>query len=86
MIRKAYFGTFSLVLLILHLLGAGLHLAGIIPYFYTLFYPMFALLAFLMAVVGYFEKDKMKWPSIVAGLASLGFLVHWVVALISRMA
>ena len=85
MMRTAYFGTNAMILMAIHGLLFGLDLAGIFPYVATLFYPMFVLIALMIAVVGFFQKDEVKWPAIVGGLIAVGMLVYWVIALVARL-
>ncbi|MEM0998873.1 MAG: hypothetical protein AAGN35_17575 [Bacteroidota bacterium] len=85
MMRRAYFGTNALILLGIHVLLVVLDVAGVITYFRTLFYPMFNLLALMLAVLGLLERDKQKGPSIIA-LIGLGLsLAFWVIALFLRL-
>ena len=85
MIRRAYFGTFAGLFLLLNF-GLGLlHVLEVFPFFFTLFYPLFCLLPLLMAVVGWREKDSLKWPAVVVMLVAAAALLHWTVALLMRL-
>jgi hypothetical protein len=85
MMRNAYFGTNALFLLAFHILMIILDLAGVIPYVRTLFYPMFNVLALMLAVLGLFERDKKKLPSLIATIVWAGSLLFWVAALLIRL-
>lgn len=83
--RGAWFGKNALVLLGIHGMLAGIGLAGLFPYFHTLFYAMFLLLSFLLGLMGYFERDCLKWPGLLAMVISGGLFVHWLIMLIIRL-
>jgi hypothetical protein len=85
MMRRAYFGTNALILLGFHAVLIVLDLAGVIPYLRTLFYPMFNLIALGIAVLGWFERDKFKTPSIAATLVWSASLIFWIAALVIRI-
>lgn len=85
MIRRAYFGIFAAFVLLGNAAIALLHVLGVFPYFYTLFYPLFCLMPLLMALVGWREKDELKWPSIAVFVLSLAALLHWLLALFGRL-
>lgn len=83
--RKAYYGFNAAIILAFHSGVALLHLAGIVPYFHTVFYPLFCLFAILLAVVGWKEKDKLKWPGLLVSVLGLAMLIHWAVMLVLRI-
>ncbi|MEM7038655.1 MAG: hypothetical protein AAF570_16840 [Bacteroidota bacterium] len=85
MMRNAYFGTNALILLGFHVLIFILDLAGMFPYVKTLFFPMFNLILLSLAVLGAVQRDKMKWPSLLALVGGLGMLTYWVVMLVLRL-
>lgn len=83
--RKAYFGMWTLFMVAL-LSGLGLlHWLEVYPFFYTVFFPMFCMLGIMAGMVGFFEKDKTKWPSLVGGLLSIAGLLAWIIVLILRL-
>lgn len=83
--RKAYFGLNAAILLTFHLLVVLMQVAGWFTYFQTVLYPLLCLVITLMAVVGWKEKDKVKWPGAVVSVVGLGLLIHWVVALVTSI-
>lgn len=85
MMRRAYFGTNSLILLGFHLVLITLDLNGLFPYVKTLFFPMLNLIALMLAILGWLERDKMKAPSVIATLLWAGSLIFWVAALVIRL-
>lgn len=85
MLKKAWFGGNSIIVLAFHLLIVGADFLGWFQYFRTLFYPMFLFIAIMLAAVGLFERDKKKWPGIIGLLVGLGLLVHWIVMLVMRL-
>jgi hypothetical protein len=85
MMRTAYFGINALILLGIHTVAFFLDLADVFPYTRTLFFPLFSLMPLMMGAVGWYEKDKQKWPAILATVIAFGMLVFWVVLLVSRL-
>lgn len=84
MIKKAPLGSRAFYLLVFHGVLCLVGALGVFPFFHTVFYPVFPLMATVACVVAFFERDRTKWPSAVVGLVGLGLLVHWVVMLIVR--
>lgn len=82
--KNAAFGTLALVLIGFNLAAGLLHILKVFPYFFTLFYPLFCLLAMLTSIMGYFERDKRKTLSLLTGILALALLGHWIAALILR--
>lgn len=60
-------------------------MAGIFPYFYTLFFPLFSLLGGMMGAVGFFEKDRSKWQGLVSMILGFGSGVIWIVLFVVRL-
>ena len=85
MMRKAYLGLNALILLVLHTGIFALDLMDLFPYSRTVFFPMLCLLPLLMGIVGWYEKDRLKWPAILATLISLAMITYWIIALILRL-
>jgi hypothetical protein len=85
MMRNAYFGVNALIVLGFHTVACLLDVAEVFPYSRTLFFPLFSLMAMVMGVVGWREKDKKKWPAIAASLIGLGMIILWIVLLVSRL-
>lgn len=67
-----------------NVLVAMLHVAGIFPYFYTLFYPLFCIFPLLLGLLGWLERDELKWPGAVATFVAGGMLLHWLLAFLWR--
>lgn len=85
MMRRAYFGTNSLILLGFHALLIVLDVAGVMPYMRTLFFPMLNLMALMLAILGWKERDKFKKPAQIATLVWIASIIFWIVALIVRV-
>jgi hypothetical protein len=85
MMRKAYLGMNALFILTFHSAVMVVEVIGYVPYSRTLFFPMLVLLPLLLGIMGWKEKDKLKWPAIVAVLLSAGLLIFWVIVLILRL-
>lgn len=85
MMRKAYLGMNALFILIFHGGVMVVEALGYVPYSRTLFFPMVLIFPLLMGIVGFWEKDKVKAPAILAALIALGMLVYWAVMLASRL-
>ena len=83
--KNSLFGTYSLIILGFHLIILGTDLIGLFPYFRTFFYPWTLLMAFLLALLGFAERDKKKVLAGIGGTISLGLLLHWVIVLVIRM-
>lgn len=83
--RRAYFATNAFFVLLLNGLVVLFHVFGVFPYFHTLFYPLFCFFPLLMALVGWIERDKLKWPGAVVTFLAAGMLIHWLLALLGRM-
>lgn len=83
--RRAYFGTNSLILLGFHAILLILDVTGVIPYIRTLFFPMLNIMALMLAILGWKERDKFKKPAQIATLLWIGSMIFWVVALVVRI-
>lgn len=83
--RNAWFGGNAIYVLGFNGLVSLLHVFEVFPYFYTLFYPLFCLLALLIAVMGVWERDKNKTPGWIASVLAFGALTHWIVMLVIRL-
>lgn len=85
MMRRAYFGTNALILIGFHLVLVGLDLLQVFPYVATMFYPMLNIMGLVLSIMGYLERDKVKWPSLVSGIVLVLSLTFWIVALVLRL-
>ena len=83
--RNAWYGINSLIILLFNGLVSLLHVLEVFPYFYTLFYPLFCLLALLIAIVGLAERDKKRVFAWIGVFAASAMLIHWVIALLIRV-
>ena len=75
-------GLFSLTLILINGLLMLLHLFQVIFYFYTVFYALFSLWAFLMGLLGWAEYDKNRMLAIVGTLLGGGMFLHWLIVLV----
>ena len=77
--KGAPLGFAALLLLGFHgflaLLGEALN---IFPFFHTVFYPVFPLFALLASLVALRERDRSKWISLTVAVVALALLIHWV--------
>ncbi|HHG83653.1 MAG TPA: hypothetical protein ENJ82_02795 [Bacteroidetes bacterium] len=85
MMRRAFFGTNALILLAFHLILILLDVFQVLPYVATLFYVMINIMALMLAVLGYWERDKLKFPGLIGLILGSGALIFWVVALVLRI-
>jgi hypothetical protein len=85
MMRRAYFGTNSLILFGLHAILIVLDVTGVVPYMRTMFFPMLNFLALMLAILGWKERDKFKTPSKIATVLWIASMIFWIVALVIRM-
>jgi|GEM_PF-5255857 len=83
--RNAWFGGNAIYVLAFNGLVSLLHIFEVFPYFYTLFYPLFCLLALLIAIMGLWERDKNKVPGWIGTILAFAALAHWIVMLVIRL-
>lgn len=83
--KGSFYGFYAFALLGMNGILLAFEWMGRFPFFRTPLYPLVALIALLLALVGAFEKDRSRLPAFAALAASAFMLGHWVVALILRL-
>ena len=70
--------------MLLVLLGT-LEPLGVFPFTRTFFFPMLALLVFLVGLVGWVERDQVKWPAVLVTILGGVSLLGWLGLLLLRV-
>ena len=84
--RKLSLGTTSLIFAAISAALFGIHFGGIRPVLNSnMIPPIISILGIMLAIVGYFERDRRKMPSIFGFCLNLGFLVWWIILLIQAV-
>jgi|GEM_PF-3091335 hypothetical protein len=83
--QKTYFGKLGAVIWICLILLSTLEPLGVFPFTRTFFFPMLALLVFLVGLVGWMERDQVKWPAMVVTILGGFSLLGWLVLVFLRV-
>ncbi len=84
--RKLSLGKTSLILAAISAILFIVHFGGFYPILNSnMIAPIISVLGIMLAVVGYFERDKKKLPAILGVVMNAGFLIWWIVLLIQSL-
>lgn len=66
-------------------LGFGLHFGGIFPVLNSMLVPIITLIGLMLAVVGYFERDKKRNAALIGMICNALFLIAWLLLLLLNL-
>lgn len=80
--RKFSLGLVSIVMAVLAALGFAVHYAAVFPVLNSMLVPIISLIGLMLAVVGYFERDKKRNAALLGMICNALFLIAWLVLLL----